>query len=96
MQHSIRITYFLVASILLSCKDTPESKQEKAENTVESVKELSVVDTTVVKEVPKGIEEPEGMVWIPGEIFMQGPWSKINWPWAMRNRPTRSLLMVFL
>lgn len=73
MQHSIRITFFLAVTFLLSCKENAEPKQqEKAENKVESVKEPVVADTTVIKEVPKSIEEPEGMVWIPGDVFMQG------------------------
>ncbi len=66
--------FFLLAGTLLQCKQD-KKPIDKETNTVEKqTNTASVVgDTTdILKEKPEGFVIPEGMVWIPGGVIVQG------------------------
>ncbi len=74
MHNSIRIFTFLFSFIfLIGCKEDKKTATSSSEISPSTKKlEVSVQDTTVTKEKPKGIDTPDGMVWIPGAIMEQG------------------------
>ncbi len=51
-------------AIIISCKKKQELKKVKKTSTTQQ--------TQIIKDLPKGIAIPEGMVWIPGGSFSQG------------------------
>lgn len=74
MHNSIRIFTFLSIFIfLIGCKEekkTAPTSNETSRTTKRQ--EVSLQDTTVIKEKPEGVDTPDGMVWIPGAIIEQG------------------------
>jgi len=66
------ISFIVLALVAFACNDKKETKKTEAEK-VKSKKEITVVDTlNIIKDIPEGVETPEGMVWIPGGIYTQG------------------------
>lgn len=51
-------------AIIISCKKKQELKKVKKTSTTQQ--------TQIIKDLPKGIAIPEGMVWIPGGNFSKG------------------------
>ncbi len=74
MHNSIRIFTFLSIFIfLIGCKEEKKTAPTSSETSRTTKKqEVTVQDTTIIKEKPKGIDTPDGMVWIPGAIMEQG------------------------
>lgn len=58
----------LTLFLFFNCKQAP--KQEELSNSTPS--EPTETQISLITELPKGVETPEGMVWIPGGTFMQG------------------------
>lgn len=73
MYRNIRILTFLSVFIfLMGCKEEKKTKAITDEASQSIKPQVSLQDTTVIKEKPDYIETPEGMVWIPGGIISQG------------------------
>ncbi len=74
MNFTIRI--FILLSIIffsIGCKEEKKAAPTSDETSQTlKIKEVSLQDTTVIKEKPEGINTPDGMVWIPGAIIEQG------------------------
>ncbi|MDT7827100.1 formylglycine-generating enzyme family protein [Pricia sp. S334] len=74
MNSSIQIhVLFFVLLLSIGCKEDKSTVSRSEETSQRSEKQqFSSQDTTVIKEKPKGVKTPEGMVWIPGGIIEQG------------------------
>src|SRR5690606_36663679 len=57
----------LTTSLLVSCKNTKETRVERNKNS-----ETTTTHIEVVKEKPVDMDTPQGMVWVPGGNFTQG------------------------
>ncbi len=74
MHCSIRVFTLLSTFVfLIGCKEEKKTAPTSDE-TSRTIKkqEVSVQDTTFIKEQPEGVDTPDGMVWIPGAIIEQG------------------------
>ena len=72
---TIQWLYGLTVTLLLfiNCKDHQKSTESILEVASDTIDEhLKVEKIEVVKKLPKGLEVPQGMVWIPGGEFVQG------------------------
>ena len=57
----------------ISCKEVKKSNSKVAETSEKiTLPKVSIEDTTVIEHKPAGIKAPEGMVWVPGGIIVQG------------------------
>ncbi|MCK0146599.1 formylglycine-generating enzyme family protein [Arenibacter sp. F26102] len=73
MQYYKLLSAFLLAGLLIQCKEEKKSSGEKEVNSPISEVVESKIDTTpILVEKPENIKTPEGMVWIPGGEFTQG------------------------
>lgn len=63
----------LVGSILaLSCQENKSDQTSKSEEVAIGKSTVDLETLELIKEVPENITAPEGMVWIPGDKFIQG------------------------
>ena len=63
----------LVGSILaLSCQENKSDQKSKSEELAIGTSTVYLETLELIKEVPENITAPEGMVWIPGDKFIQG------------------------
>ncbi|MGJ8734122.1 MAG: formylglycine-generating enzyme family protein [Cellulophaga sp.] len=71
--HYILLLSF-VAIVCTQCKDVPKKEQQEPKKTVTPKKDNVKKDTTytLITEKPEDVKVPEGMVWIPGGMFVQG------------------------
>ncbi len=70
---------FLILSVLIQCKEKNKKTTEVATSATEIVKkEEKIALDHIIKEVPKGVVTPSGMVWIPGGKFNQGAVAQDN------------------
>ncbi|PKB44784.1 formylglycine-generating enzyme required for sulfatase activity [Cellulophaga sp. RHA19] len=71
--HYILLLSF-VAIVCTQCKDVPKKEQQEPKKTVTPKKDNVKKDTTytLIIEKPEDVKVPEGMVWIPGGMFVQG------------------------
>ncbi len=74
MDNSIRIfTILSVFVFIMGCKEEKKTNPTSDETSQTTAKpEVSVQDTTVIKEKPEDVETPTGMVWIPGAVIEEG------------------------
>ncbi|WP_368662278.1 hypothetical protein [Zobellia laminariae] len=87
MHNTIKI-YASVAVLCLSigCKEDKSQKAEvvDAAEKIDAPKTIEV-DTTVIKEMPKDVATPKGMVWIMALCFLKERFRKIKGLWSMRS-----------
>ncbi|MGS0524215.1 hypothetical protein ACU8V7_02500 [Zobellia nedashkovskayae] len=71
MHNTIKIfASFAVLCLSIGCKEDTSKKAEVVEATEKIEASITIeVDTTVIKEMPKDVATPKGMVWIPGAVF---------------------------
>lgn len=63
----------LIGSILaLSCQENKSDQTSKSEEVAIGISTVDLETLELIKEVPENITAPEGMVWIPGDNFIQG------------------------
>ncbi len=63
----------LSGSILaLSCQENKLDQKSKSEEVAIGTSAVDLETLELIKEVPENITTPEGMVWIPGDKFIQG------------------------
>ena len=59
--------------LLLGCNEKEKSKNNQKDSSTASIAQSTgKIDTTVVKDMPEGVNVPTGMVWVPGGVFTKG------------------------
>lgn len=73
MQINIRFfTYSAIFIFLIGCKEEKKTVPSTIRPSPSTKQIVSPQDTTVIKEIPDGIDPPEGMVWVSGGLIEQG------------------------
>ncbi|WP_047548071.1 formylglycine-generating enzyme family protein [Psychroserpens sp. Hel_I_66] len=88
---SIILNYFLLFALfflILNCKN--EVKQKDNNSDISKIDENSGYE--ILKEKPSNIQTPDGMVWVPGKLFLQG--AKDGDEFAMmREKPAHQVIV---
>ncbi|HDZ14602.1 MAG TPA: formylglycine-generating enzyme family protein [Pricia sp.] len=65
-------TFLFLFIFLIGCNQKKKEVLTSDDTSNKTQPKLATQDTTVIKEIPDGIQTPDGMVWIPGGVIKAG------------------------